>query len=268
MSREWEDKVDLGLRGQRVLVTGASKGIGLGTAVAFAREGCHLRLAARSADGLEEARRTILAEYDVEVSIHPLDLSISDNLEELAEASGDIDILINNAGDIPAGSLDTVDEGAWRRGWDLKVYGYINLTRLIYRRMKAQGHGVIVNDIGNAGERLDFDYIAGSAGNASLMAFTRALGGRSLDDGIRVVGVNPGMVQTGRMTKLLKARARKLFNDEDRYEELLDRYPMSRGATVEEVADLMVFLASPRSSYTSGCVVTLDGGVSTRHSIV
>ena len=100
------------------------------------------------------------------------------------------------------------------------------------------------------------------------MAFSRALGGRSLDDGIRVIGVNPGMVQTERMTKLLKARALKLFGDEDRHAELLDRYPMGRGATIEELADLMVFLASPRSSYTSGCVVTLDGGVSSRHSIV
>jgi len=260
--------VDLGLQGQRVLITGASKGIGAGTAQAFAREGCHLRLAARSAEGLEEVKQAILAEHDVEVDLHPFDLSVSGNLATLSEASADIDILINNAGDIPAGSLDMVEEDAWRRGWDLKVFGYINLTRLIYRRLKQRGHGVIVNDIGNAGERFDFDYIAGSTGNASLMAFTRALGGRSLDDGIRVVGVNPGMVQTERMTKLLKARAKKLFDDEGRYPELLDRYPLRRGATVEEVADLMLFLASPRSSYTSGCIVTLDGGVSTRHSIV
>lgn len=260
--------MDLGLQGQWALVTGSSKGIGLGTAVAFAREGCHLHLTARSADGLEEARQAVLAEGEVEVHTHPLDLSVTANLEKLAVNCGDIDILINNAGDIPAGSLDMVGEEAWRRGWDLKVFGYINLTRLIYARMKVRGHGVIINDIGNAGERLDFDYIAGSTGNASLMAFTRALGGRSLDDGIRVIGVNPGMVQTQRMTKLLKARALKLFGDEGRHAELLDRYPLGRGSTVEELADLMVFLASPRSSYTSGCVVTLDGGVSSRHSIV
>ncbi len=260
--------MDLGLQGQKVLVTGASKGIGLGAAQAFASEGCHLYLAARSADGLEEVRRAVLAEHDVEVQVYPFDLSISANLQKLFEACGDADILVNNAGDIPAGSLFSVGEQEWRRGWDLKVFGYINLTRLIYRRMKDRGRGVIINNIGNAGERLDFDYIAGSTGNASLMAFTRTLGGRSLDDGIRVVGVNTGMVQTGRMTKLLKARAREIFNDESRYNELLDRYPLQRGASVSEVADLMVFLASPRSSYTSGCIVTLDGGVSTRHSIV
>ncbi len=260
--------MDLGLQGQKVLVTGASKGIGLGAAQAFANEGCDLYLTARGADDLEEVRRTILAEHDVEVQVYPFDLGVSANVQKLFEICSDADILINNAGDIPAGSLFNVNEPEWRRGWDLKVFGYINLTRLLYPRMKDRGRGVIINNIGNAGERLDFDYIAGSTGNASLMAFTRTLGGRSLDDGIRVVGVNTGMVQTGRMTKLLKARARDLFNDETRYNELLDRYPLQRGALVSEVADLMVFLASPRSSYTSGCIVTLDGGVSSRHSIV
>ena len=70
------------------------------------------------------------------------------------------------------------------------MFGFINLTRLVYAGMKARGGGVIINDIGAAGEKFDFDYIAGSAGNAGLMAFTRALGSKSLKDNIRVVGIN------------------------------------------------------------------------------
>ena len=100
------------------------------------------------------------------------------------------------------------------------------------------------------------------------MAFTRALGGRSLDDGIRVVGVNPGPVETERIYSLLRRRALDLYGDESQFTRLLERYPLKRPATVPEVVDLMVFLASDRSGYTSGTIVTVDGGISSRHSII
>lgn len=260
--------MDLNLTGKWALITGASKGIGAGTARAFAQEGCHLHLAARSVEGLEAVKRQIVDAYGVEVHTQPLDLSISSNLRTLIDACRDIDILVNNAGDIPGGSIETVDEAAWREGWELKVFGYINLTRLVFAHMKARGSGVIVNDIGNAGERLDADYIAGTSGNAALMAFTRALGGQSLDDGIRVVGVNPGPVETDRVVKLMKTRAKDWYGDEGRYEELMKRFPMGRPATVQEVADLILFLASDRASYISGTIVTIDGGITARNSIV
>jgi NAD(P)-dependent dehydrogenase (short-subunit alcohol dehydrogenase family) len=89
----------------------------------------------------------------------------------------------------------------------LKLFGYISLTREIYAHMKARGDGVIINDIGNSGENWDANYIAGSTGNAALMAFTRALGGQSMDFGVRVLGVNPGPVETARMIKINKRRA-------------------------------------------------------------
>jgi NAD(P)-dependent dehydrogenase (short-subunit alcohol dehydrogenase family) len=100
------------------------------------------------------------------------------------------------------------------------------------------------------------------------MAFTRALGGVSLDYGVRVVGVNPGPVETDRMVRLMKRRATDLFGDENRWRELFDRYPAGRPATVEEVADLMVFLASPRAAYITGTIVTIDGGIAARGSII
>jgi NAD(P)-dependent dehydrogenase (short-subunit alcohol dehydrogenase family) len=260
--------MDMGLSGKRVLITGASKGIGAATARSFAAEGAHLELAARSAEALDSLARAIRGEHGVEVRTHAVDLSESAGLARLAETAGDVDVLVNNAGDIPGGSLAQIDEATWRSGWELKVFGYINLTRLIYARMKARGGGVIVNDIGNAGERLDADYIAGTTGNASLMAFTRALGGRSLDDGIRVVGVNPGPVATERMDKLMKTRARAWWGDESRWRELLARFPLGRAASALEIADAIVFLASPRSGYTSGCILTIDGGITARNSII
>ena len=179
----------------------------------------------------------------------------------------DVDILVNNAGAIPGGDLWTVDAQAWRRGWELKVFGYIDLTRAVYPIMKARGSVVILNNIGNGGENFDFDYVAGSTGNAGLMAFTRSLGGRSLDDGIRVIGVNPGPVATDRITRVLKTRAQSRLGDAERYEEYLRDYPLGRPASVREVADLFVFLASSRSGYTSGTIVTVDGGITSKRSI-
>ncbi|MBR0655902.1 SDR family oxidoreductase [Plastoroseomonas arctica] len=260
--------MDLKLRGQSVLITGASKGIGLACAESFAAEGCDLHLAARSAPAMEAAKADLEARHGARITVHAADLSDDSAMRALADAVGDVDILVNNAGDIPAGPLDAVDDAAWRRGWDLKVFGYISLTRAYHARMVARGHGVIVNDIGNSGENFDARYIAGSSGNAALMAFTRALGGASLDHGVRVVGVNPGPVATERMVKLMKRRATDLFGDEGRWEELFDKYPGKRPATAEEVADLIVFLASPRAGYITGTIVTIDGGIASRGSII
>jgi NAD(P)-dependent dehydrogenase (short-subunit alcohol dehydrogenase family) len=257
--------MDLKLRGKTVLITGASRGIGAAAAEAMAEEGCNLHLAARSESDLEALAERLKKAHDVGTVIHAVDLRKSADIERLASDAGDIDILINNAGDIPGGSLDRIDEATWRHAWDLKVFGYINLTRLVYARMKARGHGVIINDIGAAGERFDFNYIAGSAGNAAIMAFTRALGGRSLDDNIRVVGINPGPVETDRIVSLMKRQAQAQFNDESRYPELMKRFPLGRAARPREIADLMAFLASERSGYTSGVIYTVDGGISARN---
>jgi len=260
--------VDLRLAGKTVLITGASQGIGLATARAFAAEGCALHLAARSAPALETARAEITGRHQVAVTVHPMDLGSAEAMVALAARAADADILINNAGDIPAGPLHELDDAAWRRGFELKGFGYISLARELYRHMKARGGGVIVNDIGNSGENWDANYIAGSTGNAALMSFTRALGGVSLNDGIRVVGVNPGPVATDRMVKLMKRRAVDWWNDESRWQELYAKYPGGRPASAEEVADLMVFLASPRAGYITGTIVTIDGGIASQGSII
>jgi NAD(P)-dependent dehydrogenase (short-subunit alcohol dehydrogenase family) len=254
--------MDLHLRGKRVLITGASKGIGAAAAEAFAEEGCHVSLAARNADALEALAKKLRADHGVAVNVHVVDLRKPEDLAALAAAASNIDILVNNAGDIPGGSIDKVDEPTWRHAWELKVFGFINLTRLVYAKMKARGHGVVVNDIGSAGEKFDANYICGSAGNAALMAFTRALGGKSLADNIRVVGINPGPVGTDRHVTLMKTRAKSKLGDENRYRELQQGYPLERPAHAREIADLMTFLASDRSGYTSGVIFTVDGGLS------
>ena len=256
--------MDLVLKGLRALVTGASKGIGAATAEALAEEGCHLRLAARNGEAMQGLADRLSSAHEVQCSVHPVDLRNQSDLKRLATEAADIDILVNCAGDIPRGSLEQIDEATWRHAWELKVFGYINLTRLVYPQLKARGGGVILNVVGTGGEAVRFDYIAGSAGNAALMAFTRAMGGASMADGVRVLGVNPGFVATERMTDMRKTDAVRRFGDESRWRELeaeiLSGLPEQRAATAREIGDMLTFLASRRSGYTSGVIVTIDGG--------
>jgi NAD(P)-dependent dehydrogenase (short-subunit alcohol dehydrogenase family) len=259
--------MDLRLLGKRVLITGASQGIGECLARAFAEEGSNLHLVARSGDKLEAIAAELTGACGVQVTTQAIDLTERGAVERVVAEAGEVDVLVNNAGAIPGGDLSEVDREKWRAGWELKVFGYIDLTRAVYARMKTRGGGVILNNIGNGGEMFDAAYVAGTTGNAGLMAFTRAIGGKSLDDNIRVVGVNPGPVATDRIYNLMKKRAKAQFGNEARFTELVERYPLGRPAHVREVADLFVFLASPRSGYTSGAIFTVDGGISSRRSI-
>jgi NAD(P)-dependent dehydrogenase (short-subunit alcohol dehydrogenase family) len=256
--------MDLNLGGRTVLITGASKGIGLGIAKRFAAEGCNLVLAARSKDLLETEAGRIRSANQVDVRTLALDLSDQAQRDKLVAACPEIDILVNNAGAIPGGGIFDVDDKAWRTGWELKVFGYVNLTRAFFAQMSARKRGVIINICGLGGEKVEAGYIAGAAGNASLMAFSRALGGSSIQFGVRVIAVNPGPVETERIVYLNKEKAKRLLGDENRYREAFARMPYGRPAKVDEVAPMVVFLASDLATYVSGTVVTIDGGIANR----
>jgi 3-oxoacyl-[acyl-carrier protein] reductase len=257
--------MDLRLTGSRVLITGGSKGIGYASAHSFAEEGCDLVLVARDPGVLEQARSQLLAQHRVKVEVEALDLAQAGSAELLAKRQPTIDILLNNAGAIPGGNLETVDEATWRSAWDLKVFGFINLSRQYFTLMRERRAGVIINVIGLAGERPAYDYIAGTAGNAALMAFTRALGSGSVDHGVRVVAVNPPYTETDRLVSQLSRAAQARFGDASRWRELLKHLPFDRPARPQEIADMVVFLASARASYMSGTVVSVDGGAASRN---
>lgn len=256
--------LELNLKGKNVLITGGSKGLGLAAARGFAAEGCNLRLASRDKAKLDANTAELRAAHGVDVRYWALDLAKPEAREALIAANPDIDILCNNAGMIPGGSIDDVDDAAWRAGWELKVFGYIHFTRAYLDLMRKRGKGVIINMIGAAGESLDYGYAAGAVGNASLMAFTRAVGSRSIDDGVRIVGINPGPTDTDRIGFLSKKRAQEMFGDESQYKRFYEKYPLKRPATVDEVIPAVLFLASDLSSYTSGAILTINGGMTYR----
>lgn len=260
--------MDLGLAGKHALITGASRGIGEAIARRLAEEGCRLTLAARSVDRLAALREEIGATHDVRVRDIAIDLTEAGAPVRLAGEAGAVDILINNAGAIPPGRLHEIDGPEWRAVWELKLFGYIDLIRAVYPAMADANGGAIVNICGASGERPKANYICGATANAALMAFTQALGGDSMNDGIRVVALNPGPTETEHLVRLTRNSAVEKLGDPERWRELWAPLPDGRAATVDEIADTAVFLASPRSSYTSGTVVTVDGGYCNRGSLM
>ena len=256
--------MDLELSGKTALITGGSKGIGRAVAEVLAEEGCNLHLAARTEADLAALRDDLNGRTGAQVSIHPVDLSKEADVQALAATAGNVDILVNNAGAIPAGDLDRLDVGTIKDAWDLKVFGFVGLTKAIYPLMCERGSGVIVNIIGMAGERPRSNYIAGAMGNAALMALTRALGSESVDHGVRVVGINPGPIETERLVTQAKTTADLNWGDESRWRETLKGMPGGRAGTVEEMGWIAAFLASPRASWLSGTVIMADGGQHSR----
>src|SRR5437763_16458679 len=175
--------MDLKLSGKTVLITGGSRGIGFACAMAFASEGCAVHIAWRSKESLEAARENIRGRHNGPVEIHSADFSKGDTARAVVNAVGHADILVNNAGAIPRGDVLTMTEPKWREAWDLKVFGYVNTTRAMLEKMYARRTGTVVNIIGLAGEAYNYDYVAGTMANAGLMAFTRAVGSKSVDHG-------------------------------------------------------------------------------------
>jgi len=258
--------MDLKIVGKTALITGSSKGIGRATAEVFAAEGCNVILVARSAENLAAAKSAIVQTSNVRVDTIATDLSDSKNVNQLAKDYPNIDILVNNAGAIPAGTLLDVSDETWRKAWDLKVFGYINMCRAFYASMKARKAGVIINVVGNAADTHDPEYICGVAGNAALTAFTQSLGCVSHRDGVRVVALNPGPVETERLVGLMKRKAKDRTGSEENWKDLFKPLPFGRGASPAEIAAAIAFLASGHSGYTSGSVVTIDAGLSARAS--
>ncbi|HEV8438924.1 MAG TPA: SDR family NAD(P)-dependent oxidoreductase [Methylomirabilota bacterium] len=257
--------MDLHLGGKVALVTGGSEGIGKGIARALAREGCDVAICARRKDVLEAAAAAIRAECGRKVLAVPADLTRREDAENFVNAAaqdlGRIDILVNNAGSAPGGILEALDEAAWMQGLELKFMGYVRCLKAALPIMKRQGGGRVVNLIGNDGVKESYWEIVPGACNAAGQNLTKALAGQYGKFNISFVAVNPGPVRTERWAGLVAAMARDMKLPHEEADRLAPRsIPLGRIAEVEEVANLVAYLASPLAHFVNGTMIEIDGG--------
>jgi 3-oxoacyl-[acyl-carrier protein] reductase/bacilysin biosynthesis oxidoreductase BacG len=257
--------MDLRLKGKSVLITGGSKGIGLACAGLMAAEGCTVAIAARDAAGLKEASASIRAASGHEAHAIKADISSLGGIEamiaEARRAMGRIDVLVNNAGSIRAGAFLEIPDEQWIEDWNLKLLGYVRAARAVFPVMTKQGGGCIINVIGSAARQVIPNYLVGGAANAALVNFTKGLSDLGAKHNVFVKAASPGAVQTERWENRMKleAKAEGRTYEEARAERVA-AYPLKRIVTPQECADLVCFLASPRSDMLNGVTVTIDGG--------
>ncbi|MBI4013663.1 MAG: SDR family oxidoreductase [Candidatus Rokubacteria bacterium] len=258
--------MELGLRGRVALVTGGSKGIGRACAAGLAAEGCRLALCARGAEGLARAAAELGAE-GAEVLTVPADLAEPEGAGRAVEATvarfGRVDVLVNNAGAIRGGDFLGTPAEQWAEDWRLKLLGYTRMAQAVVPHMRARRWGRIINVIGAAARNPTPDYMAGGIANAGLINFTRALADVGAPDQILVTAVSPGATATERWDGLVAQRARAQGRPPaELRRELEGKQPLGRIGRPEDVADLVVFLASDRASFITGISITVDGGAS------
>ena len=258
--------METGLRGKIAMVSGASKGIGRAIAEKLAGEGASLSLCARSAGPLRAVARQIEDKHGSACLAVPGDLNTEEAIRGWVAATierfGGVDILVNNAGAAQGGAFLDLPDQVWRDSLNLKLFGYIRVAREVFPHLVRRGGGRIVNVIGMGGVQPMENYMVGGAANAALVNFTKALGNEGAPLGILVTGVNPGATKTERWDTMLgKWGAAKGVTPGQAEREILDGVPLKRAGTVDEVANLVVFLASDLSSYITGTTVNVDGGM-------
>jgi len=255
--------MDLELTGKHVLVTGGSRGIGLACAREFLREGARVTLVGRSRDRMDQALAALRAEGWTATGLCAdlTDAAAALQAVDQAEAAGGpVDILVNSAGAARRTPFAELQPQAWHDAMQAKFFTYVHVMDPLVKRMGARGAGAIVNVVGMGGKVASPTHLAGGAANAALMLASAGLAAAWGPKGVRVNAVNPAQTMTERLAEGLAADARLRNTTPDEVlRQAQAKMPLGRLASAEEIATAVVFLASPRASYISGAVLSMDG---------
>jgi 3-oxoacyl-[acyl-carrier protein] reductase len=255
--------MELGLRGKVALVTGGSRGIGRGIAMELARAGCTLVLSARD----ETALRAVAAEVGAlgsEAHVVAADLLADGASERLAQAvgreTGRLDILVNNAGAVRRGDFFTTTPKEWHDGFGVKFFAHVWLSRALWPLLKASGGSVVF--ISGIGARAPVaDYMIGASAIGASIAFMKSLAELGKRDGVQVLAINPGSVDTDRFRQRLAIIRRRTGLDEaaaiEHHRRELD---ITRFGTPEDVGNIVAFAVSQRGRWLHGTAIDIDGG--------
>jgi 3-oxoacyl-[acyl-carrier protein] reductase len=255
--------MEVGLKGKVALVTGSSRGIGRGIALAFADEGCDLLLTGRDAQALQEVATSIRGKGR-RAAVCVLDLrepSAAGTLVAAVQREFDgLDILVNNAGATKRGDFFELTDADWADGYALKFFAHVRLARAAWPLLKER-HGALVAIAGTSGRKPEKRFTIGSSVNAAVAAFTKCLADLGKEDGVRVNCIHPSLVETERQWRRIRAEVERTGEPEAKIRAQFCRETgIIRYGKVEDVADFVTFIVSSRATWLHGATLDLDGG--------
>jgi 3-oxoacyl-[acyl-carrier protein] reductase len=255
--------MELGLEGKVALVTGSSRGIGRGIALALAAEGCDVLLTGRDVQALEDVANSIRSEQR-KAAVCALDLRQPTAAATLVEAArhefGGLDILVNNAGTTKRGNFFELTDADWEEGYALKFFAHVRLARAAWPLLKER-RGALVAIAGTSGRKPERRFTIGSSVNAAVAAFTKCLADLGKEDGVRVNCIHPSLVETERQWRRIRAEVERTGEPEAKIRAQFCRETgIIRYGKVEDVADFVTFIVSSRATWLHGATLDLDGG--------
>ena len=257
--------MDSGLKGKIVLITASSSGIGKAVAELFAQEGCRIAISSRSKENLLSAAKELKEKYSIEPFWSVCDLNKQKDIENTFSAVsrnfGNIDILVNNCGGPTPGLFQELEEEDWNLAYEQVLLSVVRFSKLVLPGMMAKNWGRIINLTSISVKQPIDNLVLSNSLRAGVTGFTKSLSNEVAMFNITVNGVAPGLTLTRRLYELAVVEAKeKGKSHEEVLVEMAKRVPLNRLARPEEIASVVVFLASKQASYVTGTTIHVDGG--------
>jgi 3-oxoacyl-[acyl-carrier protein] reductase len=257
--------MDTGLKDKTVLITASSMGIGKAVAEMFAEEGCKIAISSRSKDNLLSTAQGLKDKFSIEPFWSVCDLNKQKDIENTFNAVssqfGNIDILVNNCGGPVPGLFQQLDEEDWNNAYEQVLLSSVRFSKLVLPGMMANNWGRIINLTSISVKQPVDNLVLSNSLRAGVSGLTKTLSNEVAKFNITVNNVAPGMTLTRRLYELAVVEAKeKGKSHEEILVEMAKRIPLNRLAKPEEIASVVIFLASKQASYVTGVTIQVDGG--------